>query len=192
MKWGLLFLCGLVLGAVGAFGGMIYLQQRHRTADDGQIMLAQKHFYDTGDDANYPMIVVSGTLTAANDVPPGDRLAYPNNTHIISCEKALQSCTDTSIEQIGPNQMGSMASPVAFQVRKWDAYQVIAGDDGLNNMMCGKVTITIDRKLHSLLWVEEPINQATQFCQHASTVVTKFTLEDSPGWRKLREATRSK
>ena len=35
MKW-VLFVCGLVLGAVGAFAGTIYLQQRNRAPDDDQ------------------------------------------------------------------------------------------------------------------------------------------------------------
>lgn len=191
MKW-VLFLCGLVVGAVGALGGAFYLQQRNRIADDEQIMLAEKSFYDTGDSAPYPMVVISGTLTAATDLPPGERPAYPNNTHSVSCEKAQQACVVASIEQIGRNQMGRMDGPWPYQIKKWDAYQIVAGDDEPSNVTCGKVTITIERKQQTLLWVEEPINQATPFCQHASTIVRKFTLEDSPGWRKLKERTTPK
>lgn len=187
MRGAILLLCGLVLGAVGAAAGMIYLQQRNRVADDNQIMLAEKNFYDSGDAVPYPMVVMSGTLTAAIDLPNGEGLAYPNNTHAISCEKVAQVCSVASIEQIGPKQMGRMDGPWEYQILKWDAYQIVAGDAEPNNLTCVKVTITIERKLQTLLWVEEPINQATPLCQHASTTVRKFTLEDSPGWRKLKE-----
>jgi hypothetical protein len=176
----------LVLGGVGAFAGMIYLQQRNRAAaGDDQIMLAAKSYYDTGDNSNYPMVVMSGTLTDQADTPPGQRLAYPNNTHAISCEKAEQACMVSSIEQIGPWQMGRLDGPWPYQIKKWDSYQIVAADDEPRGPSCFKVTITIERKLQRLLWVQEPINQATPLCEHANSTVSKYTLEDSPGWRKL-------
>jgi hypothetical protein len=191
MKWAL-FLCGLVIGAVGIFAGMPYLQNHNRTADDDQIMLAERNYYDSGDNSDYPMVVMSGTLTDQAGTPPGQRLAYPNNTHAISCEKAQQACMVSSIEQIGPRQMGRMDGPWPYQIQKWDAYQIVAGDDGPSNLTCFKVTITIERKLKRLLWVQEPINQATPLCEHASSTLSKYTLEDSPGWRKLKEQTAPK
>ena len=190
MRGAIFLLCGLVFGAVGAAAGIFYLQQRNQAALGDQIMLAEKNFYDSGDDSPYPMVVVSGTLTAAIDLPKGEGLGYPNNTHSVACDKAQQTCMIASIEEIGPKQMGRMDGPWPYQVLKWTANQIVAGDDGPNNLTCVKVTITIERKLQSLLWVEEPTNQSTPLCQHASTVVRKFTLEDSPGWRKLKEATK--
>lgn len=192
MKWAL-FLFGLIVGAVGAAAGIIYLQQRNRVVDDDQIMLAEKNYFDSGDNSTYPMVVMSGTLTAPDSTPPGQRLAYPNNTHAISCEKVQQTCMVSSIEQIGPKQMGRMDGPWPYRIQKWDAYQIVAGDgDEPRNLTCVKVTITIERKLQRLLWVEEPINQATPLCEHAATTVSKYTLEDSPGWRKLKERTAPK
>jgi hypothetical protein len=188
MKWAL-FLCGLVVGAVGVFAGMLYLQNRNRTADDDQIMLAEKNYYDSGDNSTYPMVVMSGTLTAQGNTPPGQRLAYPNNTHSIACEKAQQTCMVSSIEQIGPKQMGRMDGPWPYPIKKWDAYQIVAGDDAPGNLTCVKETITIERKLQKLLWVEEPIKQTTPLCEDADSTVKKYTLEDSPGWRKLKEQT---
>jgi hypothetical protein len=188
MKWGL-FLCGLVVGAVGAVAGMFYLEQRNRVVDDDQIMLATKSFYDTGDSASYPMVVMSGTLTDQAGTQPGQRLAYPNNTRAISCEKAQQACMVSSIEQIGNKQMGRLDGPWPYQIKKWDAYQIVAADDEPGGPICFRVTITIERKLEKLLWVQEPINQATPFCEHADSTVSKYTLEDSPGWRKLKERT---
>jgi hypothetical protein len=187
MRGAIFLLCGLVLGAVGAAAGIFYLQQRNQAVLDDQIVLAQKNFYDSGDDSAYPMIVMSGTLTAADDVPPGERLAYPNNTHAISCEKVEGWCSVSSIEQIGPKQMGRMDGPWPYQIQKWNAYQIVAGDDESGGPSCFKVTITIERKLQKLLWVQEPINQATPLCEHADSIVSKYTIEDSPGWRKLKE-----
>jgi hypothetical protein len=188
MRGAIFLLCGLVLGAVGAAAGIFYLQQRNQAVLDDQIVLAQKNFYDSGDDSTYPMIVMSGTLTAGDDVPPGQRLAYPNNTHAITCEKIAGTCSLSSIEQIGPKQMGRMDGPWPYQIQKWNAYQIVAGDDEPGGPSCFKVTITIERKLQKLLWVQEPINQATPLCEHADSHVSKYTIEDSPGWRKLKEA----
>ena len=57
-------------------------------------MLAEKNFYDSGDHSPYPMVVVSGTLTAAIDLPKGDGLAYPNNTHSVACERRATDVHD--------------------------------------------------------------------------------------------------
>ncbi len=39
-----------------------------------------------------------------------------------------------------------------------------------------------------MLWVEEPVNQTKPFCKDAKNETRKFTIEDSPAWKKLHAA----
>jgi hypothetical protein len=50
---------------------------------------------------------------------------------------------------------------------------------------CYRVTMTIDRKREAFLWVNEPINQTKPSCKDADTTIRKYTIEDSPGWKKI-------
>jgi hypothetical protein len=173
MKW-ILFVCGLVFGALGAFAFVIYAQANKKMADD-DILFHEKVFFDQVDGR----VVISGTLT-------GKGLANPNNTHGITCYKERGECWTSYVEQIGPNQIGMIESPYTIPISKWNAYEVIATDDG----PCSKTTITISRKTQSVLWVEEPIitHLTEPLCKNAYTETHKFTIEDSPGWKRMEQA----
>jgi hypothetical protein len=69
-----IFIGGLVLGAVGAFVGLLYLEMRKPPPDD-QIVFAPKNFYDSKMDGEFGDVGISGTLTALT----GKRL--DNNTY---------------------------------------------------------------------------------------------------------------
>src|ERR1700730_13658012 len=48
-----------------------------------------------------------------------------------------------------------------------------------------KTTITIARSTKEALWVEEPINQTKPFCKESKNEIRKFSIEDSPAWKKV-------
>lgn len=64
-------------------------------------------------------------------------------------------------------------------VIKWTPNEVVASDE----YMCAKVTITLDRKTGTLLWVETPINQTTNACKDADNTIRKATIENPPFWQ---------
>jgi hypothetical protein len=68
-----------------------------------------------------------------------------------------------------------------MDITKWSAGEIVASTDG----MCSRTTVVITRSKESLLWVEEPINQAQAYCAKSSKQVRKLTLGDSLGYRKL-------
>jgi len=143
---------------------------------DQQIMFATKAFFDSaqtsiGDGSVY----IAGTLT-------GPGIGYPNNTTAITCYLDRRECFTYSVEQIGPNQVSRLDSPMRYSVTKWDGHEVVATGAG----DCGKVTITIDRKSESALWVTEPVNQTRTQCKHANTKVLKWAVEDPPAWKALQ------
>jgi len=166
-----LLLVGLAIGLLIGAGAMIYLQERNNDTSEMAIVFAQKLYYDTAD-----VVTVSGTLT-------GEGLGYPNNTYSIGCFKDRKECWMTSVQAIGGLQIGRMDSPYAYDVRKWSAYEVVAGDDG--TFGCSKTTITIDRKSQQVLWVEEPVNQTQVMCAKSENKIRKYTIENSPGWTKI-------
>ena len=143
MKW-LFLACGIVLGALAGVSAMIFLQPH-----DDQIIFAPKHFYNTE-----AAVVASGTLT-------GPDLAFPNNYYTIACYQDRKECVISNIEQVGHNQIGDLLAPLIFPVVKWSQGEVIAEDQaGLPSPRgCVKATITIERELQNVLWVQEPINQ---------------------------------
>jgi hypothetical protein len=166
-----LLLVGLAIGFLGGAGAMIYLQERNKDSNEMAIVFAQKLYHETPD-----VVTVSGTLT-------GEGLGYPNNTHSIGCFKDRKECWMTSVQAIGGLQIGRMDSPYAYDVRKWSAYEVVAGDDG--TFGCSKTTITIDRKSQQVLWVEEPVNQTQVMCAKSENKIRKYAIENSPGWTKI-------
>jgi len=172
MKW--LFLAGgTVLGALAGVSAMIYLQPH-----DDQIIFAPKHFYSTE-----AAVVASGTLTGPN-------LAFPNNYYTIACYQDRKECVISNIEQVGHNQIGDLLAPLIFPVVKWSQGEVIAEDQaGLPSPTgCVKATITIERELQSVLWMQEPINKTQPECQNSDTSVNKWTIEESPGWKGIYES----
>jgi hypothetical protein len=172
----MLFGCGLLLGAVGAFSTVVYLQM-HKPPQDDQIVFASKTFYDSKQAGEFAFVSISGTLT-------GKALGYPNNTYAVSCYSGYKACFVAYVEQIGHDQIGRMGNPSAYPIVKWNDYEVIA-QEAPSPIGCSRVTMTIDRKREALLWVEEPINQTKPSCKDADTNIRKYTIEDSPGWKRI-------
>jgi len=172
MKW-ILFVCGLVLGVVGSFAVMVYAQVNKKEAND-DIVFSQKNFADLGGDTS---LAVSGTLT-------GQGMAYANNTYGIVCRKEEGKCWVTYVEQIGHDQIGSIQTPYSILITRWNTNEVVAADD-VTDWACTKTTITISRKTESVLWVDEPVNQTSPRCTHADSQIHKYTIEDSPGWKRV-------
>jgi hypothetical protein len=167
------FIGGLVLGAVGAVVGLLYLEM-HKPPTDDQIMFAPKNFYDPGPE--FGAVEISGTLT-------GNGLG--NNTYAVSCNKEWKACFVSFVEQIGRNHIGRMQDPYPYPIVKWNNYEVIAQEEP-SPLGCSRVTITIDRQSKALLWLEEPINQTKPNCKNANTNIRKFSIEDSPAWQAMR------
>lgn len=151
------------------------MEMRKPTQELEDIVFAHKVFAQGGEELGYGFVTVSGTLT-------GKGLAYPNNTYAVSCLKQYNACFVSNVEQIGRNQIGRMENPFAYPIVKWTSDEIIA--EGAWSL-CFKVTITIDRKAESLLWVEEPINQTKPNCKDANTTIRKYSIEDSPRWKKM-------
>ena len=175
MKW-VLLVCGLLVGAIGTYAWTIYRQASNPIKDNDQIIFSAKNFADPEQVGIYGFVTMSGTLT-------GDGLAYPNNTYNIGCVRDQQICAVSSIEQIGPKQIGRMEGPKWFPIVKWNALEIVATDEP-GTFGCIKITITIDRKQQTLLWSEEPANQNLANCKETDTNIHKYTIEDSPGWKK--------
>ena len=141
-------------------------------AADNDIVFAPKNFSDLGE-----YVGISGTLS-------GTDIAYKNNTYAIACVKDRQECLVTYIEQIGPNQLGRLDYPVGYPIVSWTPTQVIASEP-LTSFGCSRVTISIDRKTETGMWVEEPVNQSTPQCTKSDSRVRKYTVEQSIGWKRL-------
>lgn len=139
---------------------------------DRQIVFDSKAFIDIVD-----YVYVAGTLT-------GEGVPYENNTTAVTCYKNRMECLTIGINQIGPNQVSRLDSPDSYPVTKWDANEIVARGPG-DVVNCRQVTISIVRKTEMLLWVEEPINQASAACKNAETRLLKWTIED---WREVKHA----
>jgi hypothetical protein len=178
MKW-VLLVCGLIVGAIGTYAGMTYRRVANPVKNDDQIIFAAKNFADTEQAGFSGIVSMSGTMT-------GDGLAYPNNTYSITCSREQQICAVASIEQIGAKQIGRMDGPWPYPIVKWDALEIVATDEP-GEFGCIKITITIDRRQKSLLWLEEPANQNRPSCKNSDTNIHKYTIEDSPGRKRIFE-----
>jgi hypothetical protein len=172
-----LFISGLLLGAVGAFGTVIYLET-HKPAQDDQIIFAPKNFYDSktvvGGLGGF--VSISGTLTGE-----GGRLG--NNTYGVSCSKEWKACFVAYVWQIGHNQIARIED-FSYPIVKWTEYEVVAQEEP-SMFGCYRVTMTIDRKREALLWLQEPINQTKPNCKDADTTIRKYSIEDSPRWKQI-------
>jgi hypothetical protein len=176
MKW-TLFVVGLLVGAAGMFGAMRLMAASRQPFDSNEIVFAEKAFSDSRQVQQDSWVAISGTLT-------GDGLAHPNNTYTIGCFRDLHECRVASIEQIGPNQIGRMEIPLALPIVKWETQEVVAGDEP-SKVECSRATITIERDQGTLLWVEEPVNQTRPSCKRSDAKIAKYTIEDSPGWKRI-------
>jgi hypothetical protein len=172
----LIFMGGLLLGAIGAFGGIIYLDTQ-KPRQDSDMIFAPKNFYDAKENGEFGLVAISGTLT-------GKGLGYPNNTYAVSCYGRHKACFVSSAEQIGANQIGRMDNPADYPIVKWNDYEVVAQEE-ISMFGCFRVTITIDRKQQQLLWLEEPINQTKPSCKDADTNIRKYSLEAPPNWKRI-------
>ena len=132
-------------------------------------------------DIVFPSKVFVGTkkYVGAKGTLSADWMAHKNNTFSFYCDP--QECIVASIIQIGPKMIGSMDGPAFYTTKRWtEDDEVVAEDDSL----CSRITITLDRKTESVLWVEAPINQTTVACKNADDSVRKATLETSLFWRR--------
>jgi hypothetical protein len=141
-------------------------------AADDDIVFAPKNFSDLGE-----YVGISGTMTGAD-------IAYKNNTYAIACVKVREECLVTYIQQVGPNQVGRLDYPYGYPIVSWTPTQVVASEP-LTNLGCSRVTITINRKTETAMWVEEPVNQSTPQCAKSDGRVRKYTVEQSIGWKRL-------
>jgi hypothetical protein len=165
----LAFVGGLVTGAICGAAGLIYLQMRNPPTGEADLTFAPKNFADFGGYA----VGISGTLT-------GDGVAYKNNTYAIYCLKERMECWISSIEQIGEQQIGRMDYPYSYPVTTWNAQEVIVDEMG----SCARITITITRTQQTALWVQQPINQTRPECKNSDTKTYKWSIENSPGWKR--------
>lgn len=140
-----------------------------REASDEDIIFSRKIFQSTK-----AYVYMAGTLT-------GDWLAHKNNTYSILC--LPDQCLIANVEQIGARQVGRIDGPTAYPVIKWTEDEIVASD----NSLCAKITITIDRKTGTLLWVEAPTNQTTIACKNADNTVRKATIEHSLFWQRQKQ-----
>ena len=171
-----IFLVGALFGAIGVFGWAIYSEANKPVRRD-DLIFAAKNFYDTKENGELGFLTISGTLT-------GPDIAYPNNTYAISCYGRHKACFVSSVDQIGAEQIGSMASAADYPIIKWTDFEVVAQEE-VSPFGCLRVTITIDRKREQVLWLEEPVNQSEPNCKNAGTGIRKFTIEDSPNWKRI-------
>jgi hypothetical protein len=85
MKW-IFLVVGLVMGAIGAFATVFYVQMNRREATNN-IVFSHKNYFELGDST----IDISGTLT-------GPGLRNPNNIYSIVCYKERSECWHSSID----------------------------------------------------------------------------------------------
>lgn len=171
MRW-VLLIVGLVVGFGSGAASILFLQQRNKDTGEMAIVFPQKNYYDSE-----AMVAVSGTLT-------GPGMAYPNNTYSIGCYRDLKECWLTYVDAIGGLLIGRMDAPSAYDIKSWTANEIVAGYDA--PFGCYKTTITIERATKEVLWVEEPVNQTKPFCKDTENKIRKFSIEDSPGWKRVR------
>jgi hypothetical protein len=79
------FILGLVAGAIGAVGLVIYLPLQKPPNEDSQIIFAAKNFLDSKQNNEFGYVAISGTLT-------GQDVGYSNNTYGLSCIKRFNAC----------------------------------------------------------------------------------------------------
>lgn len=164
MKFAACLVAGLALGgAVTA------------AAAPNKIIFDSKSFHDSAQ-SGVPVdawVYVAGTLS-------GEGVAYPNNSVSITCQKDREVCEVVEVQEIGPNQIGRIASPTIFPIVKWSKSEIVA-TDFLDYLHCRRVIISIDRKTQVASWIEQTDPQADPVdCRNAETKRYKWTIED---WR---------
>ena len=114
-----------------------FQRTNQQTSADQDIVFGMKLFVGTS-----AWVAAKGTLTA-------DWLAYKNNTFSILCQP--EKCVVASVNQIGPKQVGQIDGPTAYPVKHWTEGDEVVAED---NHLCQRITITVDRRTQTVLWVE--------------------------------------
>ncbi len=160
---------------------IILLRSLWVTSDEpSDVIFDSKVFYDAGQAAFGDGVVsISGTLT-------GEGVGNKNNTVTVACYQDRMECLTYSIAQIGPNQLGKLDMPGIFPITKWDNDEIVAVESG-DTVACRKATVSIQRKMQTAVWVEEPINQTHRACKDTHTKIYKWTIEDPPFWKRSKK-----
>lgn len=173
MRW-LYLVLGLVVGMACGVGAGQYLMDKIRNPDGSEIVLAAKYFVDTED-----YVVVSGTLIDAS-------IGVANNSYTIACYEGRKECWIASFRQTDAKSISRIEPPYELDIVKWTPSEITALADGA--LGCTKTTITIGRKTKDVLWVSQPVNRSQTNCKTDDPQVSRYSIEDSPGWKKLRQA----
>ena len=166
----MLLALGLVIGMTGGAGAVLYLVEKNKSADAGDILMSQKVFLD-----NETYLIVYGTVAGLAQ--------YPNNSATIICYRERKKCSTTFVRQTGPNTLSPVAVPAEYDIAEWTSSELTASSSG--TLGCVRTTITIKQKTEEVLWVDEPVNLNQPQCGDADRQVRKYTIEDSPGWKKM-------
>jgi hypothetical protein len=146
---------------------------------DETILFGPKRFNVMPFGPGLEQVFVSGTLT-------GDGVGFPDNTYSIYCRQDSMDCWITDVVQVAPNQIGDLQVPINYAVTRWDADVVVVGSANL--YPCRRDTISLQKRTQTVVWVQEAINQTDAQCLKSDTKLYKWTIEDSPGWKKMRES----
>ena len=153
----------------------LYIEQLRKPEPSGNnnIIFGERFYYENPDEE---VVYVTGTMT-------GPGIAYPNNTVGLTCYRDRNYCSYMSVHATGANHIARMDPPSEYDIVKWDDDEIIAEDQSM--VHCQKITITIDRKARQVAWVEEPISQTEASCVNPTTATAKYTIENSPGWKRV-------
>ncbi len=159
---------GAVLGVAGL--GLWQYQSETRHPELHEIAMTSKIFSDSG-----AFLSAEGTIT-------GEGVRYANNSVTIRCFRDEQKCEVGSVQQIGPNQVGSV-DLVDYPITKWDDSEIVAhGEPG--GFGCSETTINIERKREAIEWVQAPLSLTKSSCAKADTKLYRWTLETSRFWQR--------
>jgi hypothetical protein len=140
-----IFICGLLLGAIGAFGAVVY-QDMYKKSEKDSIELGYKDFYDNKD----YWVSISGTLT-------GEDMA--NNTYGVLCIKEQNTCFISYVNQIGSNPPRTgRIDTYTIPIVKWTNYEVIAKEEDYSGASALQLRL-IAAKKHSYGWTNPSIKQ---------------------------------
>jgi hypothetical protein len=164
---------GLLLLVFGAAGG--YFARAHDANAKPTLYIFDDKRYQDGEN----LVYVAGSRT-------GQGVSYPDNTMAIVCWRAKMQCWMASVEGISKDscQIGRMEWPTSLPIIRWSDREIVAAEPE-PSVACSKLTVVIDRGLHTTLLINEPINIKSSSCPGPQTSIEKSTLED-PRWRNLK------
>jgi hypothetical protein len=87
------------------------------------------------------------------------------------------------MRQNGPRTISSIDAPYDLGITQWSDSEITALADGA--LGCAKTTLTIARKTQEAFWLDEPVNLAEPQCKDADRQTRRYSIEDSPGRKKL-------